>query len=376
MDYLLSVSGTILSFLVVLTVLVFVHELGHYWIARYNKVRVLVFSIGFGPELFGWTDKAETRWKISAIPLGGYIKMFGEGGSEQPGDELRPLAESDRQVSFAHKSLAQRAAVVFAGPAANFAFAIIVLTSLFSIVGQPFTPPTVTSVQEGSAAEEAGILAGDTIAQIDGRTIERFEEVQQIVSLNPERMMTIVVLRDSGEVSLQVAPRLVEETDRSGNIHRLGRLGVLGQGTDYIRHDPVTAAWQAGKETLFLTTGSLKVVGQMIAGSRKADELGGPIRIAQMSGEFARVGLVPLIWFTALLSVNLGLINLFPIPMLDGGHLLFYAIEALRGKPLGERTQEIGFRIGLAFVFGLMIFVTINDLVQLHFFEFVKELIS
>ncbi len=376
MDFLLGVSGYVLPFLIVLTVLVFVHELGHYSIARYNNVRVLVFSIGFGPELFGWTDKAETRWKISAIPLGGYLKMFGEGGSELPGEELRPIAESDRQVSFAHKTLAQRSAVVFAGPAANFIFAIIVLSALFSIVGQPFTPPTITSVQEGSAAEQAGILAGDTITRIDGRSIERFEEVQQIVSLNPDRTMTIVLLREGREISLQVTPRLVEQTDRLGNVHRIGRLGVMGQGADYIRHDPMTAAWQAGKETLYLTTGSLKVVGQMISGSRRADELGGPIRIAQMSGEFAKVGFVPLIWFTALLSVNLGLINLFPIPMLDGGHLLFYAIEAVRGKPLGERTQEIGFRIGLAFVLGLMIFVTINDLVQLHFFEFVKELIS
>ena len=376
MDFLLGVSGYVLPFLIVLTVLVFVHELGHYSIARYNNVRVLVFSIGFGPELFGWTDKAETRWKISAIPLGGYLKMFGEGGSELPGEELRPIAESDRQVSFAHKTLAQRSAVVFAGPAANFIFAIIVLSALFSIVGQPFTPPTITSVQEGSAAEQAGILAGDTITRIEGRSIERFEEVQQIVSLNPDRTMTIVLLREGREISLQVTPRLVEQTDRLGNVHRIGRLGVMGQGADYIRHDPMTAAWQAGKETLYLTTGSLKVVGQMISGSRRADELGGPIRIAQMSGEFAKVGFVPLIWFTALLSVNLGLINLFPIPMLDGGHLLFYAIEAVRGKPLGERTQEIGFRIGLAFVLGLMIFVTINDLVQLHFFEFVKELIS
>jgi regulator of sigma E protease len=376
MDFLLSVSSYVLPFLGVLTVLVFVHELGHYAIARYNNVRVMVFSIGFGPELFGWTDKSETRWKISAIPLGGYIKMFGEGENEQPGGDNQSISESEQKVSFAHKRLSQRVAIVFAGPFANFIFAIAILSGLFSIVGQPFTPPTVTSVQPGSAAEEAGIMAGDTIAQIDGRSIERFEEVQQIVRLSPAQLMTIIVRRGDSHVSLQVTPKLVEETDRLGNVHRLGRLGVMGQGADYLRHDPFTAVYQAGKETLFLTGGSLKVVGQMISGSRNTDELGGPIRIAQMSGEFARVGLVPLIWFTALLSINLGLINLFPIPMLDGGHLLFYAIEGIRGKPLGEKTQEMGFRIGLAFVFGLMIFVTINDLVQLHFFEFVKELIS
>ena len=376
MEFLLNVSGYVLPFLIVLTVLVFVHELGHYAIARYNNVRVMVFSIGFGPELFGWTDKSETRWKISAIPLGGYIKMFGEGESEHPGGDIQPTTESEQKISFAHKRLSQRTAIVFAGPLANFIFAIIMLSGLFSIVGQPFTPPIVTSVQPGSAAEEAGIIAGDTIAQIDGRSIERFEEVQQIVSLSPAQLMTIILRRDNTEVSLQVTPKLIEETDRLGNVHRLGRLGVMGQGADILRHDPFTAVYQAGKETLFLTSGSLKVVGQMISGSRNTDELGGPIRIAQMSGEFAKVGVVPLIWFTALLSINLGLINLFPIPMLDGGHLLFYAIEGIRGKPLGEKTQEIGFRIGLAFVFGLMIFVTINDLVQLHFFKFVKELIS
>jgi regulator of sigma E protease len=376
MDFLLSVSGYVLPFLVVLTILIFVHELGHFLIARLNNVRVLVFSIGFGPELFGWTDKAETRWKISAIPLGGYIKMFGESESERQDGQIHPIPESERLVSFVHKRLSQRIAIVFAGPLANFIMAIVLLSGLFSIVGQPFTPPTVTSVQAGSAAEEAGILAGDTIAQIDGRLIERFEEVQQIVTISPEQTMTIIVRRSDSEISLQVTPKLVEETDRLGNIHRLGRLGVMGQGAGYIRHDPITAVWQAGKETLFLTSSSLKVVGQIISGSRNADELGGPIRIAQMSGEFAKVGLVPLIWFTALLSINLGLINLFPIPMLDGGHLLFYAIEGIRGKPLGEKTQEISFRIGLAFVLGLMIFVTINDLVQMHFFEFVKEIIS
>ena len=376
MDILLVLFWAVLPFLAVLTVLVFVHELGHYAIARYNKVRVLVFSIGFGPELFGWTDKSETRWKISAIPLGGYIKMLGEGESEHSGAEAPPITESEKETSFAHKRLSQRTAIVFAGPLANFIFAIIILSGLFITVGQPFTPPIVTSVQPGSAAEEAGILAGDTITQIDGRSIERFEEVQRIVSLSPAQLMTVIVQRGDSDVSLEVTPKLVEETDRLGNVHRLGRLGVMGQGADYLRHDPLTAVWHAGKETYSITVGTLKVVGQMFTGSRNTNELGGPIRIAQMSGEFAKLGFAPIVLFAALLSINLGLINLFPIPMLDGGHLLFFAFEGIRGKPLGEKTQEMGFRIGLAFVFGLMIFVTYNDLEQLTFFKFVKELIS
>ncbi len=380
MELLSGVSLYLLPFLLVLTVLVFVHELGHFLLARSNGVRVLVFSIGFGPELCGYTDKSGTRWKFSAVPLGGYIKMLGEGEIEDqdqfPRDDLHTITESNLDTSFANKSLGQRTAIVIAGPAANFLFAIVLLAGLFSIVGQPFTPPIITSIQPGSAAEEAGVRPGDTIIEIDGHKIERFEEVRQIVIINPEQTMTVVVRRGEGEVILKVTPRLVEETDRSGNVRLTGRLGVMGQSSGYVRHDPLTAIWQAAKETLFISTSSLKVVGQIISGSRNAKELGGPIRIAQMSGEFAKVGIVPLIWFTALISINLGLINLFPIPMLDGGHLLLYGIEMIRGKPLSERAQEISFRIGLAFILVLMIFVTINDLVQLHFFDFVKELIS
>ena len=376
MDSLLTFSWAVLPFLAVLTVLVFVHELGHYAIARYNKVRVLVFSIGFGPELLGWTDKSQTRWKISAIPLGGYIKMFGEGEKEHSGSNLQTTTESEKMVSFAHKRLSQRTAIVFAGPLANFLFAIIILSGLFSTVGQPYTPPTVFSVQPGSAAEESGIKAGDTISRIDGQTIDRFEEVQQIVLLNPAKLMTITVRREDKSISLKVTPKLVEVTDSLGNVNEIGRLGVMGQGADYLRHNPFQAVWHAGKETYSITIGTLKVVGQMFVGSRNTNELGGPIRIAQMSGELAKLGLVPIILFMALLSINLGLINLFPIPMLDGGHLLFYAIEGIRGKPLGNKAQEVGFLIGLVLVFSLMIFVTINDLVQLTFFEFIIELIS
>ncbi len=377
----MELLGTVLDyavpFLVVLTVLVFVHELGHYLVARWNGVRVEVFSIGFGPELFGWTDGSGTRWKVSAVPLGGYVKMFGESGPSGGDDPLAPpMSETDREVSFHTKRVGQRTAIVLAGPVANFLFAIVVLAGLFALVGQPYTPAEVGSVQQGSAADEAGLRPGDVFLRIAGRQIERFEDVQQIVRLSPGERLEIVVRRGEHEVKLFATPRATEVTDAAGNRHRIGLLGVSRQGTRYLRRDPLTALWQAVRETANLTTGTLKAVGQIIVGRRATSELGGPIRIVQMSREFAEVSIVSLIWFMALLSINLGLINLFPIPMLDGGHLLFYAVEAILGRPLGERAQEFGFRLGLVLVFGLMVFVTINDLVNLRILEFVKNLIT
>jgi regulator of sigma E protease len=361
------------SFLVLLTVLVFVHEFGHYWVARRCGVRVEVFSIGFGPELFGWNDKANTRWKVSAVPLGGYVKMFGEGAYSGGGAGGTPLTDAERAVSFSHKSLARRAAIVFAGPAANYIFAVIVLAGLFMTIGQPYTPATVGTVMEGSAAEEAGILPGDEFLFVDGTKVELFRDVQRIIVLRPEEPLDLVLLRDGKEIELTVTPKASEHTDVSGNKSRIGLLGVTQRAGEYIKSGPLDAVWDAAKETVNLTVDTLTAVGQIFAGKRTLDELGGPVRIGQLSGDTARHGIIPFISFMALLSVNLGLINLFPIPMLDGGHLLFYGIEAVRGKPLGERAQEIGFRIGLVVVLGLMLFVTLNDLVNLPVFEFLKS---
>jgi regulator of sigma E protease len=362
----------IVAFLVVLTVLVFVHELGHYLIARRNGVRVEVFSIGFGPEIFGWHDRAGTRWKLSAVPLGGYVKMFGDSdaSSALPASGLPFMTEEERRVSFHHKRLGQRAAIVAAGPIANFLFAIVLFTGLFATVGQPFTPPDVGQVKEGSAADQAGIKPGDVIVRIDGAPIERFEQVQQIVRLNPGVPMVMTIKRDGAESDLTVTPQLTEITDNFGSKHRIGLLGIgRSGGMEYVRHSLPVATWRAVAETWNLTAGTLQAVGQMIIGARTTDELGGPIRIAQMSGEVASVGVVALVGFMAILSVNLGLINLFPIPVLDGGHLLFYAAEAIRGRPLGQRAQEYGFRIGLALVLTLMVFATWNDIVRLPIFN-------
>jgi len=363
-------------FLVILTVLVFVHEFGHYMIARWNRVRIEVFSIGFGPELFGWWDRAGTRWKFSTIPLGGYVKMFGDSDASSglPTPGLARLAPAEREVSFHYKRLGQRAAIVAAGPAANFLFAIVVLAVLFMTFGQPYTPPEVGQVQPASAAEQGGIRAGDVIVQIDGRSVNRFEDVQQAVRLNPNVPMVIIVRRDGQDQTLHVTPSQTELTDRFGNHYEIGLLGIARSGVEYAQRDPGTAVIQAGVETWNLTAGTLQAIWQIIKGTRATDELGGPLRIAQMSGEVAQGGVVAVLWFMAVLSINLGLINLFPVPVLDGGHLLFYAAEAIRGKPLGHRAQEYGFRIGLALVLTLMVFATWNDLVHLGIGSLFKAL--
>jgi regulator of sigma E protease len=353
-------------FLVVLTVLVFVHELGHYLVARRNGVRIEVFSIGFGPELFGWFDRAGTRWKFSAIPLGGYVKMFGDSdAASAPSAALPMMTAEERHVSFHHKRLPQRMAVVAAGPIANFLLAILLFAGLYATVGQPSTRPYVEQIKANSAAEQAGIAAGDTIVAIDGTRIESFEDISREVQLNAGMPMTISVERDGRQLSLSATPRITEVKDRFGGVHRFPALGIMGAKVEYVQRDPLTALWRAGEYTWQSTAMTLKALWQMIIGARGTEELGGPLRIAQMSGEVAQGGVIALINFMAALSVNLGLINLFPIPVLDGGHLLFYFAEAIRGKPLGQRAQEYGFRIGLALVLTLMVFATWNDLLRI-----------
>lgn len=370
-------GSSALAFVLVLSVLVFVHEWGHYWVARRAGVRIEVFSIGFGPELFGFNDKAGTRWKVSALPLGGYVKMFGDAdAASTPGAHVPTMTEAEKAVSFHHKPLGARAAIVAAGPLVNLLFAVVLLAGLFATAGQPYTAPEIGNVQPGSAAERAGLLPGDVIRAIDGKTIARFEEIRQTVSINPGVALRLDVARDGRPLEIVATPSVSEMTDRFGNSHRVGLLGVASAGVGHVVHDPLTAVWEALREVGGMISGTFTALGQMIDGSRGAEELGGPLRIAQMSGEVAQTGLYSLIWFMAFLSVNLGLINLFPVPMLDGGHLLFYLFEAVRGRPLGERVQEYGFRIGLALVLSLMVFATWNDLVQLRVVDFFKRLIS
>jgi regulator of sigma E protease len=377
MSFVSSWPGTVVVFLIVLTVLVFVHELGHYLVARRSGVRIEVFSIGFGPELFGWFDRAGTRWKLSAIPLGGYVKMYGDAdASSMPSGAVREMTEEEKAYSFHHKRLGQRIAVVAAGPAANFIFAIVLLAGLFMTVGQQFTLPEVGQIEPNSAADRGGLKPGDTILKIDGSGVESFADIQREVYGNPGVPMQLLIKRDGAEQTLSVTPQMTEMTDRFGNTYRVGLLGIRRSGVDYIQRGPVEAVSRAVGEIWNLSVGTLKASWQMIIGQRSTDELGGPLRIAQMSGEVAQGGVAALLYFMAVLSVNLGLINLFPIPVLDGGHLLFYVAEALRGKPLGQRAQEYGFRVGLALVLSLMVLVTWNDLSHLGIVAFFKGLIS
>lgn len=376
MSFLNSAGGYIVPFLIVLTVLVFVHELGHYWVARRNGVKVEVFSIGFGPELFGWNDRAGTRWKVSLVPLGGYVRMFGEHDLDQPAGPEASVAPDRRGESFQHKSLRQRAAIVFAGPAANFLFALVIYIGLFQVWGQPFTPPDVTGIVAGSAAEQAGLQTGDRILKVNGQTIERFEDIQRAVQLNLDQPLDILLLRSGSEMTVRATPVVVEDVDPFGNRARVARLGVRGQGVTFVRRGPAEAAWRGVTEVYQQTAGTLYAIAQMVGGRRTTDEIGGPIRIAQMSGDVAQGGLPSMLMFMAILSINLGLINLFPVPMLDGGHLLFYAAEAIRGRPLGPRAQEYGFRIGLALVLTLMVFATWNDIVNLRVVEYIVGLVS
>jgi regulator of sigma E protease len=363
----------VVPFLVIISVVVFVHELGHYLLARLNGVRVQVFSIGFGPELVGITDRAGTRWKVSAVPLGGYVKMHGDADAASSTIDLSALPDPD---SFPSKRVGQRMAIVAAGPLANFVFAMIALAMLFATVGRPFTPAEVGEVQAGSPAEAAGMMHGDRILEVNGQPVESFEQLQLIVRGNPGETLNFTIGRAGETLDLAVTPQLTETTDRFGQVHRIGLIGVSRSGVEFRRSNPVHAVVEGVSETFSLIGGTLYAVGEMIIGSRTTGELGGPLRIAQMSGEIAKDGVVPMIWFTAVLSVNHGLINLFPIPLLDGGHLVMYGIEAVRGRPLTERSQEVAFRFGLVLVLTLMVFATWNDVIYLNVIDFVKGLVS
>ncbi len=367
----------VIPFLVILTVLVFVHEMGHYLVARRAGVRVEVFSIGFGRELFGWTAKSGTRWKIAMLPLGGYVKMFGDADPASAGGSgLEQMSADERAVSFHHKPLRSRAAIVAAGPVANFLFAILLLAGLYGIVGRPYAPPVVDQVVAGSAADKAGIRIGDRFVAADGTEIARFSDLRRIVFDQPGVPIEMAIERDGRQIAVTVVPEAVTETDRFGNRHTFGQLGVRSNQVSIERLNPFAAIGVATTETWSIVGQTLDAVGQIIAGTRGTEELGGPLRIAQMSGDVAQSGWVTTIWFMAMLSINLGLINLFPIPILDGGHLLFYGVEALRGRPLGERAQEWASMAGLTLVIALMLFVTWNDLIHLKVVEYIGSLLG
>ena len=363
--------GYIIPFLFVLTIVVFFHELGHFLVARWNGVKVLTFSLGFGPELAGFNDRHGTRWKLSAIPLGGYVKFFGdESEASTPSSEtLSGMTAEERAGSFHHKKVGARAAIVAAGPIANFLLAIVIFTCLFTFFGKPSTTARVDKVETGSAADKAGFQAGDVVTSIDGKAIGSFSEMQRIVGTRAGEQLSFTIKRGDSSLQLQGTPQLREVKDSFGNVHRLGVLGITRATNpgDVVteRVGPASALLLGVKETWFVVERTMSYIGGVFTGREAADQVGGPIRIAQISGQVATIGVAALVHLAAVLSISIGLLNLFPVPLLDGGHLLFYAVEAARGRPLSERAQEMGFRIGLGLVLMLMVFATYNDILHL-----------
>ena len=363
-----GVVGYLIPFLFVLCLVVFFHELGHFLVGRWCGVRILVFSIGFGPELVGFDDRYGTRWKIAAIPLGGYVKFFGDDGVASTPDlpRMAGMDEAEKAQSFMGQSVAKRAAIVAAGPMANFLLAIVIFASIFALYGKQSMSARVDTVQADSAAAAAGFQSGDLVLAINGKTIADFAEMQRVVSESAGESLKITVDRKGAQLVLGATPALKEIKDNFGNVHRIGILGITrSMAAEDLKFQPVSppqAVVLGVQETWFVIDRTLSYIGGVVMGREAADQLGGPIRIAQMSGQVATIGFVALIHLAAVLSVSIGLINLFPIPLLDGGHLLFYGFEAVRGRPLSDRAQEVGFRIGFAIVVMLMIFATYNDI--------------
>ena len=356
-----------LAFLFVLTVVIFVHELGHFLVARWCGVRVKTFSIGFGKEIFGFNDRYDTRWRLAWIPLGGYVKFLDdENGASVPSrDALQRMSPAEREGAFQTKPLASRAAIVAAGPIANFLLAILVFALTFTFVGVNVTAPRVDELVADGAAARAGFTAGDVIVSIDGQKIEAFADMQRIVSASADKELTFGVDRNGALLDIKAMPERREISDRFGNKLKVGVIGIKRNATQqewqFKHYGPVEAMGLAVKESYYIVSRTLGYLYDVATRRESGDQLGGPLRIADISGQVASLGFLALINLTAVLSVSIGLINLFPIPLLDGGHLMFYAIEAVRGRPLSERAQEVGFRIGLAIVLLLLVYTTYQD---------------
>lgn len=356
-----------LAFLFVLTVVIFVHELGHFLVARWYGVKVKTFSIGFGREIFGFHDRYGTRWRVAWLPLGGYVKFLDdENSASVPSrDALQQLSPEEREGAFQTKPLAARAAIVAAGPIANFLLAILVFAATFTLVGINVTAPRVDEIVPDGAAAKAGFKVGDVIVAIEGQPIETFSDMQRIVNASADRELTFDIKRGEALLTLKATPDRREISDRFGNKLRVGVIGIKRNTTQqewqFKQYGPAEAVVMAVKESYFIVSRTLGYLYDVVTRRESGDQLGGPLRIADISGQVATLGFLALINLTAVLSVSIGLINLFPIPLLDGGHLMFYAIEAVRGRPLSERAQEVGFRIGFAIVLLLLVYTTYQD---------------
>ena len=371
----MGIANIIIPFIILISVVVFIHEYGHYYFAKKYGVGVTDFSIGFGKEIFGWNDKSGTRWKICWIPLGGYVKFFGDRNvfsqSEQQ-ELIDKYSEEDRNKLFILKPLYQRSLIVAAGPIANFILAIFIFSFIYMFAGKDFTPAVISEVQKDSPAYIAGFKKNDKIISIDNKKIDSILQVSTFIATSTEEIIDFTVLRSNKEIKLRVKPNYVESEDTLGNKINKRMIGIkltpFNNEINHVKLGPTKAIYYAGKEVIFVCVSSLKYIGTMFTGSGDSSQLGGPIRIAKITGQVANLGIIPFLSIMAYISISLGLINLFPIPMLDGGHLMFYFFEKILGRPLNQKTQEGFFRIGLFLLMFLMFFATFNDLKDLGLF--------
>lgn len=370
MEIISTLIQNVLPFILVITILVFIHEFGHFWVARKSGVKVEIFSIGFGKELFGFFDKHGTRWKFCLIPMGGYVKMFGDQNAASQTNEhlINSLSEEEKKVAFPCKSLLTKSAIVAAGPIANYLFSTLIFIFFFTIYGYPNTDSIITDIAPNSPANEAGIIPGDDVIQINQKEIHNFNDIKNVMTLNLGNEVDLVINRNGNLIHKSIKPKKIIEQDILGHEVTSYKLGIITNHTTLERQNIFMASKLAIKECYNLSITTLKAIGQIIIGKRKTNELGGPIKIAQYSSKSAEQGFESLLWFIALLSVNLGLLNLMPIPVLDGGHLFIYLVEASFGKKIANKIQHYGFQIGLILILMLTIFVTLQDIHNLNLF--------
>jgi len=373
----------ILPFIALIVIVVFIHEYGHYYFAKRFGVGVTDFSIGFGKEMFGWNDKSGTRWKVCVVPLGGYVKFFGDRNvySQVDNDKIiKEYSKEDQDKLFVLKPLYQRALIVFGGPLANFLLAILIFFSIYTFAGKDFTPAVINEVQKDSPAMVAGLKDNDIVVSIDGNKVKSIMEVSKYIMMSTDEFINFTVNRYDQDLTFKVKPNIVDGEDNLGNKiskRMVGiKLGAYNNKVNHVKLGPAKALFYAINEVYYVSTSSLKYIGSMIVGNGDTSQLGGPIRIAKISGQVAEFGILPFISLMAYISISLGLINLFPIPMLDGGHLMFYGIEKVLGRPLSQKTQEGFFRIGMFLLLSLMFFTTFNDLKDVGLFKFFDNYIS
>ncbi len=367
MDFALQLFHTLWSFFIVISVMVFVHEFGHYIVAKWCGIKVETFSIGFGKELVGFNDKSGTRWKISLIPLGGYVKMFGDSSEASTADAeaIDAMSEEDKKRTFHHKPLHKKAAVVAAGPIANFLLTIAILTYFIMSGGLQSADPIVGEIMPNTPAQEAGLKPGDRVLKINEDSVGSFNDIPYLIATNLGTPVHILINRDGVESTITLTPRETEDVDALGNKIKRPVIGIRSVEIKYEDVGITRAVGEAVRRTYMVCASTLKVVGQMVTGKRSPHDLKGPVGIAQLSGQATEKGFRTVLWLIALLSANLGMVNLFPIPLLDGGHLAYYTAEALRGRPMAQKVQDYGFRAGFVILFTLMAFTIVNDIVKL-----------